>query len=1030
MAEGWTLEQRAAILSERDTLLSANAGSGKTTTVVAKILWLLGLDSGLDSTGAAIPPCPNPCELHEIAAITFTEKAAYDLKRKLRKEIEKSARAEELRWKIDRAFVGTIHAFCANLLREQALRLGIDPTFDILDEQESRERQDELIRQLVLERLQEGDEGIAELFRQYKLSGNSFSEGAVGRVREALKDLRWHRDRYREWCNDDGMRLNVDLLRDLSTVGFDPADEDPLEQCDALYRLAVEADRLWIEHMREENVRDYDALVLDTLGLLTSPAGAAALRSIRKRFRILIIDEFQDTDSAQADIAYAIGGEVDRPQLFFVGDPKQSIYRFRGAEIAVWNQVSEDISARGEQVSLTTNFRSQPELIEYLNRVGEAAIEGSGEALDAEKPEGRVRYADLIPGLESAGTAGVEFLGIENTKAELRRDEEGEQVARRILEMVRDGEKVVDPDSGEVRPCRFRDFAILYRTRTGIDRYQRMLALYGIPVFNQAQGGLSDQQEIADVINALRLIENPANDVAAFAFLRSPFVGLRDEVSARIAMQRGRRSLLQSARAYAGSAEWWTPPEGTELLEIERTTLASATLLVEELASLAARLPLDELIEILLDRTGYRVHLLLMDENREALANLQTLIRVAEQYRKQPIGDFLDLWARWVEEDVGLPQAPLYSAADDVVTMTTVHRAKGLEWPIVFLIDVCGAIRSRTSNEYWSDQEMGPLLAPAVANQGARAKAMVRRLELEQRAEEARLLYVAATRARDRLIVLDAATKGDSYLGWLLQGKDAEVVSSRTRAADIEHPAAPSVVELAWLERLREVETSALAGAIPMPVMRYLSSATEVMMKEDDAERWALRYVHGVEPGWQFAARRREGKLPANVRGTIIHGALERYPAGRLEEIEMEEELARILDEVIGELDAPELEPLLGSNVQYRQALEQEIAKVVSGAEWRWYSEGEHYRELPFLHIVGPRMAYIGAFDLYRPDTPVAWIIDFKTHDIEAPAAARAARAYDQQARLYREAAAVRSEARVRLHFTRPGTVIDMGGTT
>jgi ATP-dependent helicase/nuclease subunit A len=117
---GWTDEQRAAILADHDVLLTANAGTGKTTTVVGKILWLLGIESGLE-------PCKEPCSLSEIAAITFTEKAAHDLRTKLREGIARSDRAADLLWQIDRAAVGTIHGFCGQILREHALRLGIDP---------------------------------------------------------------------------------------------------------------------------------------------------------------------------------------------------------------------------------------------------------------------------------------------------------------------------------------------------------------------------------------------------------------------------------------------------------------------------------------------------------------------------------------------------------------------------------------------------------------------------------------------------------------------------------------------------------------------------------------------------------------------------------------------------------------------------------------------------------------------------------------------------------------------------------------
>src|SRR5690606_11844560 len=121
---------------------------------------------------------------------------------------------------------------------------------------------------------------------------------------------------------------------------------------------------------------------------------------------------------------------------------------------------------------------------------------------------------------------------------------------------------------------------------------------------------------------------------------------------------------------------------------------------------------------------------------------------------------------------LGLPQAPLYSADDDVVTMTTIHRAKGLEWPVVFLMDVGGRLNSKTVNSYWSDPRGGPLLAPSENERGMRARAIAARYDLEQMAEEARLLYVAATRARDRLVVMNSAANDRCYLTWLMRGKD------------------------------------------------------------------------------------------------------------------------------------------------------------------------------------------------------------------------------------------------------------------
>jgi hypothetical protein len=153
------------------------------------------------------------------------------------------------------------------------------------------------------------------------------------------------------------------------------------------------------------------------------------------------------------------------------------------------------------------------------------------------------------------------------------------------------------------------------------------------------------------------------------------------------------------------------------------------------------------------------------------------------------------------------------------------------------------------------------------------------------------------------------------------------------------------------------------------------------------------------------------------MRGTIVHGVLER--------IREEAELHELLDETIGDLASPELETLMAEGTPYRVALEQEIRDVIRGDDWQWYIEGEHYRELTFLHLVGPREWRTGAFDLYRPDSP-GWIIDFKTHDAAADQVATVAKGYAAQAEFYRAAAEIHGPSRVRLHFTRTNTVVDM----
>ena len=434
---------------------------------------------------------------------------------------------------------------------------------------------------------------------------------------------------------------------------------------------------------------------------------------------------------------------------------------------------------------------------------------------------------------------------------------------------------------------------------------------------------------------------------------------------------------------------------------------------------------------------------------REAEANLDAFVRMLEEYRDRPLGTFLEIWDRWDRSDTGVPSAALHSKDDDVVTLSTIHRAKGLEWPVVVLVDVDGKVAPNWPSRKWkSDRRLGPALMPSRSDAGARATLLGERAALEETAEEARLLYVAVTRARERLVVAAPEDyKEGSYASWLLAGVPG--VEVRREAPEVAAPQAPAAVALSALDRIVEGEAPPMVRPLPEPPLRFATSATEMMTRASDPEAWERRYRHGVQALWEFApALSRSGGVPATARGTLIHGVLER--------LEEERELSRVLDEAIGELENPEVEALLSPGTRYRRALEEEIRKVVTSPQWAWYVEGEHRRELPFAHLVGPREWRLGAFDLYRPagakapgarapsPAPAAdanldlfagpppdaageesWIIDFKTHVIDAGRAKEVAAGYAIQARVYQEAAAVAGPARVRFHFTHPNVVVD-----
>ena len=456
-----------------------------------------------------------------------------------------------------------------------------------------------------------------------------------------------------------------------------------------------------------------------------------------------------------------------------------------------------------------------------------------------------------------------------------------------------------------------------------------------------------------------------------------------------------------------------------------------------------------------------------MDRPEEVLANLESLVHFAGAYRHLDLSGFFEVWERSASQEIGIPQAPLYSKDDDVVTLSTIHAAKGLEWPVVFVVGVDKAIVRHRSNEFWTDRELGPVFCLKKDDRGARADEIAEREQLEAAAEEARLLYVATTRARDRLQIVGERGGAKGFDQWLEAGmrrEDAggrDRVAIRNRPADIDPPTPTRPPVLEWLDACEFADPPELIEPLPDPPYRWIHSATELMLERRDPEAWKRRYHHGVQASWEFApeaggaarevereeagdaAAATEGTadaaapvrvLPATLRGTIIHGVLE--------QLEDAAELSRILDETIGSLDEPELESMLSPGARYREALEAEIRRVVESREWAWYTSGElardYWKELTFTHLIGPRDWRYGAFDLFRRADGDAdgdaggtrtrgLIVDFKTHPVSAERAARIARDYRIQAEVYRAAGRIAgAEVDVHLHFTGPNAVVEM----
>ncbi|TFG66009.1 MAG: hypothetical protein E4H28_02970 [Gemmatimonadales bacterium] len=1083
---------------------------------------MLGLDVGSCEDGTLIPPCAEPCDLNEIAAITFTQKAASELKQKLRSRIEASDQAAELRWEIDNASVGTIHGFCGRLLRDHALRLGIDPWFRVLDEREATRGRHEIIRTTVMLATEDESTDIALLLERLGLHDRSFQKGLISVTDTVLRDIRWHAAEYTQWTRerssvDEPAKLDTERILDLfdgsgeGDAAEDAGEDDQgLRLAGALYSLAHQALSAWLTWMEEENVRDYDSLILDARRLLTRPEHRAALKSIRRNLKILIIDEFQDTDGAQQDIAFALAGigesdDGECPQLLLVGDPKQSIYRFRGADISVWNRVRAVLCGGEGPMQLTMNFRTQPGVVGFINDVCSEALESTSADLEATAPELLIPYSPLVAERAASPGEGVDWLDctVEDGKTSDINAQEARLVVSRIRQLLKEG-RVTDPRSTAGRTVRCRDIAVLARTRAGLDLVERGLREVDIQVFNGASLGLSDRQEIIDLLTLLRLFRSPEDDYYGFAFLRSPFVGLRDETIARFRLdsETGSGPLLLQAvrflhRVDAGKIAWFEAPEKEGIADIEREALRRALSAVEFGQALVDRIPPSELLESALRQTDYRLHLLLRPGADEALASIELFGALLDEHRHLPLASFLDLWGSWGEQDLGVPQAPLYSAADDVVTLQTIHTAKGLEWPIVFLVGAGTGPRGALGGKYISDPHLGPVFMPASKVCGKRAQAIASRELAAGEAEHARLLYVAMTRARDRLILAAPATDS-GYMRFLrphlINAASSHLVVNEGLTPPVERrtptqatasdpvtrtggqievfdddskgqldifvhssPIGPNdpetdgtgftlipvvyrsadpiqgllqrvPVSLDWLDHLETCEMPLFARSIPEPPRSRLTSATELSMRTRDAAAWRLRYVHGVEEAWRFAPSDRTNKdVPAHIRGTLIHGVLER--------IEALDELAGILNETIAGIDTPPgIDEHLNPGTAYREALEAEISRIVVGEDWHWYVDGEHYRELRFLHLSTGGDWKQGAIDLYRPesgDVPAAetpWVVDFKTHQVSADDVEGVAAGYRVQVGIYRDAvtALAGRTPRVLLHFTHPDVATEV----
>ncbi len=734
-------QQNAIRRTGQDVCVVAGPGSGKTTVLIERFAWLV--------EECRIDPA-------RILAITFTEKAATEIKQRL---IKRFAARPDLRDAIERAWVSTIDGFCTRLLRQHAIAAGIAPDFAVMEEAAAnrlaRESAEEALDALFQERpaemrallealdLSTQDDGrqpdlarsLLEVYETMRVAGVRELPAAQGspdalplacdRARQALADRRAsgaHVPALRDWAEmflalpDHVGREHFAALEALSKVHKHKIGKNT-RALDALKELRDEiAPRLqqqWIVHLnaglldllraalsrldalyRAKKRRDaaLDFGDLEEQAILLLESDAGARNATAARFDEILMDELQDTNRLQWRLV-----DLIRRRFFAVGDINQSIYRFRHAEPEVFEQYRGALIAAGSTVDdLRENHRSFEEILDAVSRVldGQPGIE-----------------ARPLIATRGAGTVVERLVGGGEHPVEV----EASLVAARIRQLR---------DSGERE---YGDIAILVRAMSAAEPFERALDRFGIPFLVSSGRTFMEAREIRDLMSLLAALVNPLDDIATVGVLRSPFMGLGDEEIFRL----GRNGWREVFEARFGPSR--------------------------KLAGFAAP---DRLLAAALDETGYARGL-----PARAQANIEKFLgRLRREHRHRPLAEVLaDLEAlRATQSEAEAPPAE----ARNIVRLMSIHAAKGLEFPVVFVSALHRTPDRRNPVIVFSPAAgLGAKWRNPATGKGQSDTAharIVEDLKRKEEAEENRLLYVAMTRAEDRLILSHALRKNAS----------------------------------------------------------------------------------------------------------------------------------------------------------------------------------------------------------------------------------------------------------------------------
>ena len=580
-----------------------------------------------------------------------------------------------------------------------------------------------------------------------------------------------------------------------------------------LVRLAIDFSDAFAAEKHRKNLVDFHDLEHFALKILvdeeTKKARGTA-EEFQDTFEEIMIDEYQDSNHVQETILRSISRESrGENNIFMVGDVKQSIYRFRLARPELFMEKYDTYTtaeSTAQRIDLHKNFRSRDEVLSCTNDIFYKIMA---------KDLGNVSYdeeAALYPGAvyPKSDMFTPEVLIFDGSDELLEESDtsdkkllEAKMVANRIRKMM-DGQLVTDKESGELRPVRYSDIVILLRSLSGwADSFASVLNDAGIPAHTLSATGYFSAVEVQTVLSMLRILDNPRQDIPLAAVLHSPIVGLTDEEMARIRVTDRKMSfhecVLERCEKLCVAT---TKPEGTafsngisaqnigqdsmqeDMLTPEEKALNAKLYrfyqMYQSLRKHVADTPIHELIELLLKETGYGHYAAAMPAGKRRQANLRMLVEKAIAYEKTSYKGLFH-FVRYIDElqkyDVDFGEADMVSENEDVVRIMSIHKSKGLEFPVVF---VCGMGKNFNRQDVRSRMVLHPELGMGldlmdgdrrVKSPTIIKKAIAKQIDLENLGEELRVIYVALTRAKEKLLITGSKKDAAELLERLKQSK-------------------------------------------------------------------------------------------------------------------------------------------------------------------------------------------------------------------------------------------------------------------